>query len=206
MRKIKNKKELGFTIIEVIMIVAAIIVAYFIIKSIAQESGKDIDKNIDYIILESKAEKIKKAITKDVEKTYELFKDHTCLVECVTKRNAFKEIRLPLMLADRNKNTRDGGELLYILKKEKEMILVLYGVINKDNLMRFKFIYDGHKFVFKEGKLITKNVVYIHFNGGKNSKVIAIKGRLGKGKVRYDFSFSAKMFTTERGVRRAWDY
>lgn len=206
MIRFKLKKDLGFTIIELIMIIAAVIVAYFIIKDIAQEAGRDLDKNIDYIMLEDKAGKIKKAITEDVEKTYELFKENISSVECVTKRNAFKKVRLPLMIADRNNNISDGGELLYILKKEKEMVLILYGIMNKNNLMRFKFIYDGSNFMFKEGKLVSKNIIYIHFEGGNNDKIIQIKGRLGKDKIRYNFNFSAKMYTTERGVRRAWDY
>lgn len=205
MVRFKLKRELGFTIIELIMIIAAVIGAYFIIKDIAHETKEDLDKNIDYIELEHKVGKIKKSIIEDVEKTYELFKENMSSVECVTRKNIFKKVHLPLMIADRNSNINDGGELLYILKKEKEMVLILYGVMNKSDLMRFKFVYDGSNFMFKEKKLISKNIVYIHFKGGKNDKIIPIKGRLGKDKIRYDFNFSAKMYTTERGVRRAWD-
>lgn len=206
MEKYKSKKELGFTIIEVIMIIGVIIVAYFIIKDIAQESEKDLTENIDYIMLESRAEKIKEAITKDVEKIYELFKEPLSLVECVTKKNTFKKVRLPLMIVDRNKNTKDGGELLYVLKKEEEIILVLYGVVDKNNLMRFKFVYDGNKFVLKEKELTSKDIIYLHFEGEKNGKILRIRGRLGKNRVRYNFNFSTKMSVTERGIRRAWDY
>lgn len=205
MIKFELKKEVGFTIIELIMIIVAVITAYFIIKDIAQETKEDLDKNIDYIELEYKVGRIKKSIMEDVEKTYELFKEDVSLVECVTRRNTFRKVHLPLMIADRNNNINDGGELLYILKKEKEMLLILYGVINKSDLMRFKFVYDGSNFMFKEEKLISKNVVHIHFEGEKNDKIIQIKGRLGKDKMRYNFNFSAKMYTTERGVRRAWD-
>ncbi|MBU1152913.1 hypothetical protein KKB84_02950 [bacterium] len=201
------KKELGFTIIDLIIMVVTVFIIFFLVKDIANETKEDIDKNIDYIDLESTTIKIKSSIISDVEKTYELFQEDTALVELINKRNNFRKIRLPLMIIDKNKNAGDGGELLYILKKEEEKLLVvLYAILNKNNLVKFKFIYNEDRFIFKEKEVISKDIIYLHFQGKKNDKVIQVRGRLGKNKVRHNFNFTAKMYATEAGLRRSWDY
>ncbi|MBU0599823.1 hypothetical protein KJ849_03130 [bacterium] len=201
------KKELGFTIIDLIIMVVTVFIIFFLVKDIANETKEDIDKNIDYIDLESTTIKIKRSIISDVEKTYELFQEDTALVELINKRNNFRKIRLPLMIIDKNKNAGDGGELLYILKKEEEKLLVvLYAILNKNDLVKFKFIYNEDRFIFKEKEVISKDIIYLHFQGKKNDKVIQVRGRLGKNKVRHNFNFTAKMYTTNVGLRRSWDY
>jgi hypothetical protein len=200
------KNRSGFTIIDLILIIIGIVIAFFIIKDVAKETEEDLKRNLGYIELENEALKLKRSINRDLERVYELLEEKMVLVEMIKKKKKFKVVRLPLMIADRNKNIKDGGELLYLIKKEKAPVIILYALMEKGNLFRFKFIKRGNYFFLKEKRLIAKYILFIHYKAKKNDKVLRIKVRLGKNKIRHELKFSSLLSTMKKGVRREWDY